>query len=306
MGIQACAAAKNMERSGEENWEKEKFIAEVRDFFDFDRIKDSVKEEYCFKPTGKVSESTKDLGDLARKEKYYNRKKEEMEWSPKDELRRCELKKNLESEILDLNPQEMANFWLKVETIFCDKFDGKEGKEEKNPLPPLKRRTYLDEEENSNRENTTWSREAKDSFKSLKGGIESEKIARDIFTKVLKAEESHITNSKTDIEDKIDLVVFFKNVILLLQVKTKMLNLMEKSNTELIREIKSDAEELDKKAFFKGYKKIEKSLGLENKGVIKEAWLTIPTEWKTGKGTGYDERLASGISVWCQENIIKN
>lgn len=296
-----------------ENFEGKGFIADTRDSFDYEKIRELIKEKYCFNPSGKVSESPKDIGDLARMEKYFNRKKENMAWDSGRELKRCELKKNLEVEILNLNAQETMNFWLRVEYDFCNKFDEKGKKEEKDSSIPKKRQkryTVLDFDENDSEKNGGWSREAQDSFRLLKSGIESEKIANQAFKNVLGA-ETRITNSNTDIGDKVDSIVLTDNAVLLVQIKTKLIALMEKSNTEIIQEINSDFPELEKKEFFKGWKRIkdeiEKNLGDNNKCkmLIKGVWLTIPTEWKNGKGSDCDERLEIRINEWCEKNGIK-
>lgn len=293
-----------------ENFEGKSFIADARDSFGYENVKKFIKEKYCFNPTGKISESPKDLGDLARMEKYYKSKKENMKWDPDSELKRCELKKNLEVEISNLNAQEMANFWLRIEDDFCRKFDEKKEKNLLIPKKKQKRRTVLDFNEDDLGKNGDWSSEAKESFRSLKSGIESEKIANQVLKSILRA-EARITNSNTDINAKIDSIIFSDNAILLLQVKTKLLALMEKNNTEIVQEVNSDFQELEKKEFFKGYKKIkeeiEKELGDENKDkvLIKGIWLTIPTEWKTGKDSGYNNRLETEISKWCGINGIK-
>ncbi len=293
-----------------ENFEGKNFIADARDNFDYEKIRELIKEKYCFNPSGKVSESPKDIGDLARMEKYFNRKKENMAWDPGTELKRCELKKNLEVEISNLSAQETANFWLRVEYDFCKKFDEKGEKDLSIPKKRQKRHTILDSDESDSEKNGGWSREAKDSFRSLKSGIESEKIANQAFKNVLGA-ETRITNSNTDIGDKVDSIVLTDNAILLVQIKTKLIALMEKSNAEIIQEINFDFPELEKKEFFKGCKRIkdeiEKNLGDNNKNkmLIKGVWFTIPTEWKNGKGSGCDERLEARIDEWCGKNGIK-
>jgi len=295
-----------MESFREENGEEKKFSGDAKDIVRYEKIKNLARERYCFNPTAKVSESKKDLGDLARMEKYTSSNKESSDWGHDKELRRCQLRKNLLVETLNSNSRETGNFWLRLERFFCEKFDEKINKEKKHQLPPLKRRTYLDEEEGNDNKNEEYSREAREAFKSLKNGIESEKIINEVFRKVLGA-ETRITNSEIDIRRKIDSFVFAENAILMLQIKTKISALMEKNKTEIIQEVNFDVEELEKKKFYEGYKETEKELGLENKDkvLVKGIWVTIPTEWKTGKGNGYDERLEIAINEWCLKNGIK-
>ena len=111
--------------------------------------------------------------------------------------------------------------------------------------------------------------------------------------------------------DKIDSIIISKDIILLLQIKTKMMEFMKKNKDKIIQEVGFGAEGLEKKKFFEGSerikKEIEEMLGAENKNKlpIKAVWFTIPTEWKNGKGKGYDQRLEEAVIKWCGENDIK-
>lgn len=297
-----------------ENFEGKNFIADARDFsnFDYEKVKNFIEEKYCFKPTIEAGESKKYLGDLARIEKKSVSKKEYSNWDvySKQEFERCGIMKDLLSEVLKKDEQETNDFWFQNEDIFCKNFDGKGRKEEKYMLPPKKRRTYIDEELNNIKKDIGWSGEAIRLYELLKSGIGSEKIADKVFGEVLGA-EALITKSEVDMNDKVDSIIFSKDVILLLQIKTKMMEFMEKNKTEIIQEVNFDAEEPEKRRFFAGSEKIKKEIEnmmvSENKTKpqIKALWFTIPTQWKIGKGKGYDERLEEKVKEWCEENGIK-
>lgn len=258
-------------------------------------LKKTIEEKYCFNPAKKFDE--KDLNKLAHLERYFSIRKNDMKWEEK-EAERCELKKGLEADLLEKMPLEVGRYWQELPGKYCKKFDEKVKGEEKYSPDSLKkkfkRRTILDEEDESMKK-AGWSREADNSFKSMRDGINSEIVAHNVLKEVL-GYDVKMTNSATDINNKIDVLAISDKEILAVQVKTSMLNIMRKNNSEIIEEVSSESKELEKRKFFEGCSKIEKDLKLGGLGVkLRKIWFIIPMEYKRGDSGAYDRGFGEKV-----------
>ena len=240
-----------MERPfGRENWEGMNFRREVdsgvKEEKELQDLMKAIEEKYCFRPAERFND--KALGELAHYERYFAIPKNDMKWEEKEE-KRCELKKRLEADLLGKGPLEAASYWQELRGKYCKKFDEKvKGEDKYSPQSlkkKLKRRTILDEDEEP-AEKAGWSREADESFKSMMSGIDSEMVGHNVLEKVLGS-DIRMTNSATDINDKIDMLAISDKEILAIQVKTSLMDIMRKNNIELIEEVGPDSQELKKR-----------------------------------------------------------
>lgn len=287
-----------MERPfGREIWVGADFNSEVKSGVkeekEYQELVEAMKEKYCYNSAEKFDD--KALSKLAHLERYGSLRKNDMIWEEK-EAERCELKKRLEAEVLDKSPMEAAKFWKDLQDKYCNKFDEKiKGEEEYSPKSlkkkKLKRRTILDEEDEEVGKGLNHSKEADDSFKMMMGGIESEMVAHNVLKKVLNCDVK-MTNSRTDMNNKIDMIAVSDKDFLAIQVKTSLLDSMRKNGIDMIEEVGPESKEPEKRKLFEGSSRMADELNLKARGVsMKTLWITLPREYKSDGSGAYDLRL---------------
>lgn len=255
-----------------ENEEKQNPLEKAMDKFSF-LTKDN--EEF----------SSKDLRELARLEGYYSVHKKRLEWGKtSEEIKRCELRKKIETMLLAKKPEEIVKFWKDNLNEYCDNFGRARGEEGKR------------------------------NFELLKHGILNELIANRIFGKI-PGFQVRITNSEIDIDNGIDLLVFSsedEKTILAIQVKTKSRKDMKIEKEKVIQEIGAGSViSPEKKKFFNGCldleKKIKNDENLKDQEIkFKNLWVIIPSEDKIGEGGEFNEKLKKEFEKGFEEILGKN